>query len=68
MTFKLESINQAAKNVQHSYDDILESYNIDSVLDKFCCGNTAASEIFLSSVLWDSNCPKPMTATHIYES
>ena len=51
MTFKLESINQAAKNVQHSYDDILESYNIDSVLDKFCCGNTAAFEVFLSNVL-----------------
>ena len=51
MTFKLESINQAAKNVQHSYDDILESYNIDSVLDKFCGENTAAFEIFLSNVL-----------------
>ena len=34
MTFKLESINQAAKNVQHASDDILDSYIIDSVLDK----------------------------------
>ena len=60
--------SQATKHVQHSSDDILESYIIDSVLDKFCYVNTAASEIFLSNVLWDSNCPKSMTATHMYRN
>ena len=43
MTCKRELINQATKHVQHSSDDILESYIIDSVLDKFCWVNTAGS-------------------------
>ena len=68
MTCKRELKNQATKHDQHSSDNILESYIIDSVLDKFCWVNTAASEIFLSNVLWVSNCPRLMTATHIYKS